>query len=218
MSILPLLAGDNEMANQRFRSLVVLHIRITLLSDVFATAGQSQGRAAIGLLQTLMNNTPLQVLTDLGTLHRASIWENIALNVGLSAKGIESEPITGSTPLGSPAQVASELPAIDATLSANGHSVVNGVQSQDTTVNTSSPAVKRDTPRDWNAASLRHLTQGLPNALAPFFQGICTYPSIYLCTCLNMQSSPSYGQDVPCSPKSGPRSKEANNRILKNRC
>lgn len=206
------------MANQRFRSLVVLHIRITLLSDVFATAGQSQGRAAIGLLQTLMNNTPLQVLTDLGTLHRASIWENIALNVGLSAKGIEVEPIAGSTPLGSPTQVASELLAMDAPVSANGHSAANGVQSQDAAVNVSSTAVKQDTPRDWNAASLRHLTQGLPNALAPFFQGTCSSTAIYSCTCLKTQPSPSYGKDVPCSKKSGPRPKETNNGILEDCC
>ncbi|KAF8973258.1 hypothetical protein BDZ97DRAFT_1912814 [Flammula alnicola] len=156
-----------EVANQHFRSLVVLHIRLTLLSDVFATAGQAQGRAAIGLLQTLMNNTPLQVLTDLGTLHRASIWENISLNVGLTSKGIEMEPSTGSSPLeGSPNQTTVDLPSTDATVSAN------GIQSQDGAPSVSPSAVKRESPRDWNASSLKHLTQGLPNALAPFFQAM----------------------------------------------
>lgn len=166
---------EAETANQHFRSLVVLHIRTTLLSDVFATAGQAQGRAAIGLLQTLMNNTSPQVLSDLGTLHRASIWENIALAVGLSSKGIDIEPNAGSPPLGgSPNQTTSDLPAADATTSANGHGVANGVQSQDGVVPPNGPSsgpAKQDSPRNWNASSLKHLTQGLPNALAPFFQG-----------------------------------------------
>jgi E3 ubiquitin-protein ligase HUWE1 len=166
---------EAETANQRFRSLVVLHIRTTLLSDVFATAGQAQGRAAIGLLQTLMNNTSPQVLSDLGTLHRASIWENIALAIGLSSKGIDIEPNTGSPPLGgSPNQTTSDLPAADITTSANGRGIANGVQSRDGVVPPNGPSsgpVKQDTPRNWNASSLKHLTQGLPNALAPFFQG-----------------------------------------------
>lgn len=120
-----------------------------------------------------MNNTPLQVLMDLGGLHRASIWENIALNVGLSSKGIEAEPVAGSTPLGeSPSQTTTDLPGTEIPVSANGQNSANGALLQDNTVNTQGGAVKDDAPRDWNAAALRHLTQGLPNALAPFFQGL----------------------------------------------
>lgn len=165
-----LLADDAEEANQTFRNLVVLHIRITLLSDVFATAGQAQGRAAIGLLQTLMNNTPLHVLTNLGALHRVSIWENIALNVGLSSKGIDTQSSPISSPLESPNHTTIDLPASDAPVAANGPSDANGAQPR-APLNPAPSAVKGGEPRNWNASSLKHITQGLPNALAPFFQG-----------------------------------------------
>lgn len=163
------------MAQQRFRNLVILHIRITLLSDVFATAGQAQGRAAITLLQTLMNNTPSQVLTDLGALHRASIWENIVLNIGLASKGIDLQSSTSSSPLeGSPNQTIMDLPTADASTSVHVPNIANGTQNEDgTTLNpTDTDQVgKHDGPQGWNASSLKHITQGLPNALAPFFQG-----------------------------------------------
>ncbi|KAF9475538.1 hypothetical protein BDN70DRAFT_996350 [Pholiota conissans] len=169
-------ANEAEIANQRFRSLITLHIRITLLSDVFGTAGQAQGRAAIGLLQTLMTNTPLQVLTDLGTLHHASIWEHIALAVGLSSKGIDIESRTRSSPLGgSPNEPTSDLPSIDAVSSANGQTVANGVHPQDVIVPSDDfiPGTpKRDTPRYQNALGLNHITERLPMALDPFFHAM----------------------------------------------
>ena len=174
------LASESAIANQRFRSLVTLHIRITLLSDVFATA-----RAAHRLIQTLMNSTPSQVLTNLGTLHRASMWENIALNVGLSSKGMEAQVSPSSSPLeGSPNQTIMELPDPEASVTANGASGANGM-------NTAPPlnpsennsATKHDGPRDWNANSLKHITQGLPNSLAPFFQGNIIYRLLKDCVC-----------------------------------
>ncbi|KIM40119.1 hypothetical protein M413DRAFT_446273 [Hebeloma cylindrosporum] len=169
-----LATDDADEANRQFRNLVVLHIRITLLSDVFATAGQAQGRAAIGLLQTLMSNTPLHVLTNLGALHRVSIWENIALNVGLSSKGIDTQSSPISSPLeGSPNHTTIDLPASDAPVAANGPSVANGAQHMDGFPPNPAPsAVRSDGPRNWNASSLKHITQGLPNALAPFFQAM----------------------------------------------
>jgi E3 ubiquitin-protein ligase HUWE1 len=162
------LASELAIANQRFRNLVTLHIRITLLSDVFATA-----RAAHRLIQTLMTSTPLQVLTNLGALHRASMWENIALIVGLSSKGIEVQASPSSSPLeGSPNRTIMDLPDSEASVTANGASGSNGMNSAPA-LNSSenNGATKLDGPRDWNANSLKHITQGLPNALAPFFQG-----------------------------------------------
>ncbi|KAH9485384.1 E3 ubiquitin-protein ligase ptr1 [Psilocybe cubensis] len=180
-----LAAGDASLANSQFRSLVTLHIRITLLSDVFATAGQAQGRAAIGLLQTLMEHTPLQVLTDLGCLHRASIWENITLNLGLNSKGIDLQLSAASSPLeGSPNQTNIELPPVPPlpgllplshpSGARNGATASNGTHlGTDLTLGSGGKdnTNKQDGPRDWNASSLKHITQGLPNALAPFFQG-----------------------------------------------
>ncbi|KAF9049777.1 hypothetical protein BJ165DRAFT_1608842 [Panaeolus papilionaceus] len=161
---------QEQLANQQFRSLVTLHIRITLLSDVFATTGQSQGRAAIGLLQTLMSNMPLNVLIDLGSLHRASIWENIAMHVGMTKKGIEVQ----ASPILSPAEESSDPTAIELPSTENDAAVppTNSVNGSQTNVKATVDSPKKHLPRDWNATSLKHITQGLPNALAPFFQAM----------------------------------------------
>ncbi|KAF5354527.1 hypothetical protein D9757_014017 [Collybiopsis confluens] len=91
-NLLPLLNVTEESydnLNFYFRNLIALHVRVTLLSDVFATAGFAHGRGAIALLQTLMNSTTPQVIADLGSLHRASIWENIVFKAALAVQGIE---------------------------------------------------------------------------------------------------------------------------------
>lgn len=178
--LLPLLdvSADQELeANQRFRHLVTLFNRITLLSDVFSTAGYAHGRAAISLLQTLMGSGSPDVVPDLGALHRACIWENIFLKAGLTARGIDTLPSPVSSPLEqSPARPSVPLPEAD------GASSTNGVQGESTTTPVSPPqpsASKQGGTQELNAKALKHLTHGLPSTLAPFFQGshlrFCTY-------------------------------------------
>ncbi|KAJ6625623.1 hypothetical protein B0H10DRAFT_1782772 [Mycena sp. CBHHK59/15] len=171
--LLPLveITADQELAaNQTFRNLVTLHIRITLLSDVFATAGYAHGRAAIGLLQTFMSNTAPQVVTDLGSLHRAAIWENIVLKAGLVSKGIDIVATPSPSPLeATPEQATIPLPdPAAATISSP-----NGVQPETSSNPTpSSGESKQDDSRQHNATALKHLTHGLPSSLAPFFQAM----------------------------------------------
>jgi E3 ubiquitin-protein ligase HUWE1 len=162
---------ENMKIHQQFRSLVTLHIRITLLSDVFSTAGQSQGRAATGLWQTLMNSIPRPILGDLGALHRASTWENLALNVGLSSKGIEVLA-SSSHPAESPR--TDGVGAIGGSSSSDAGNASGGANASHTTDQSS----KRQGSRDWNASALKHITQGIPNALAPFFQGMLSLYNI----------------------------------------
>jgi E3 ubiquitin-protein ligase HUWE1 len=144
-----------------------------------------------------MNSMPSQVLTNLGALHRASIWENIALNVGLSSKGIEVQGSPNSSPLaGSPNRTIMDLPDPEASVTANGASGTNGMNTTPTlNPNENNSAAKHDGPRDWNANSLKHIIQGLPNALAPFFQGNINSTACKECslTCF------SHDQNVPCS-------------------
>jgi len=131
------------------------------------------------LLQTLINNVSPAVLDELGALHRCTLWENIALNSGLARKGVDVH--TGSTPSPleqSPRVLPAELPlepAAGQPLSvANGPTGANGVPEASSTPFPATNSVKprkQESPRDWNAAALKHITQGLPNALAPFFQG-----------------------------------------------
>ncbi|KAF7288667.1 hypothetical protein HMN09_01372700 [Mycena chlorophos] len=163
------------VGNKTFRDLVTLHIRITLLSDVFATAGYAHGRAAISLLQTFMSSTTPEVIKDLGALHRAVIWENIALKEGLVAKGIELASSPSPSPLeGTPEQSNAPLPDVDGDAPAP---TLNGSESQidevsPTPPSAPTPAVKEGSQQHKNALALKHLSHGLPNSLAPFFQAM----------------------------------------------
>lgn len=164
------LSEDQESAaNQQFRSLVTLHIRITILADVFSTAGYAHGRSAIGLLQTLMSDPP-KVVKELGALHRASVWENILFKANMVAKGMEVGPSSQGSPLGrSPSHGSVSLPE------SNVGVTPNGVQSGSAPIPAQSSSLtspKIDTTREKNAKALKHLTHGLPSALAPFFQAI----------------------------------------------
>ncbi|KAF7361866.1 hypothetical protein MVEN_00531100 [Mycena venus] len=169
LSLVDITAEQEAAANATFRSLVTLHIRITLLSDVFATAGYAHGRAAIGLLQTFMSNTTPEVVKSLGSLHRATIWENIVLKAGLISKGIDIAATPSASPLeASPEQSTIPLPdAETATMTS-----ANGVQPEPTSNPAPSSGDSKDDSRQQNAAALKHLTHGLPSSLAPFFQAM----------------------------------------------
>jgi E3 ubiquitin-protein ligase HUWE1 len=164
---------EGIVANQQFRNLVTLYIRITLLSDVFATVGQPQSRATIGLWQTLMSSIPRQVLANLGALHRSSAWESSIFAAGLKGKGIElpeyaifglgegTPSLVPAIPAG--AAVSSSVTAV------NEGSVTPAVTP---TLTGQGSTAKQGGPQDWNAAALVRIIRGLPNTLAPFFQGM----------------------------------------------
>lgn len=163
------LNGDQALeVNQRFRNLVVLHIRVTLMADVFSTTGYAHGRSAIGLLQTLMSDPP-KVVTDLGSLHRAFVWENILFKAYITLEGIELGISGGASPLDrSPIHLPIPLPE-----AGGGATVTNGVQPDSALGDSSSSGrLIKETVKDKNAKALKHLTHGLPTALAPFFQAI----------------------------------------------
>ncbi|KAF7321292.1 hypothetical protein MKEN_00649200 [Mycena kentingensis (nom. inval.)] len=183
LPLVDLAAERSSDGNRTFRELVTLHIRITLLSDVFATAGYAHGRAAISLLQTFMSSTSPEVIKQLGALHRATIWENIVLKEGLVSKGIEVASSPLSSPLeGTPEQTTAPLPDSDVPAETSAAPAVNGVQTEEqstttTAANTPPPQPAAAAPAvttsgHHNAAALKHLTQGLPNSLAPFFQAM----------------------------------------------
>ncbi|KAJ7084416.1 hypothetical protein B0H15DRAFT_888578 [Mycena belliarum] len=167
--LLPLVditAEQESAANQTFRGLVTLHIRITLLSDVFATAGYAHGRAAIGLLQTFMSNTTPEVVKDLGSLHRSTIWENIVLKAGLISKGIDIAATPSTSPLeATPEQPTIPLPDAESVVTSGS---ANGVEAEQVP----NPDSKDESSCQHNATALKHLTHGLPSSLAPFFQAM----------------------------------------------
>ncbi|RPD73800.1 hypothetical protein L226DRAFT_488466 [Lentinus tigrinus ALCF2SS1-7] len=187
--LLPLVefsAGEEEQkANDRFRKLITLHTRASLLSDIYATAGYSHGRATQTLLQSLIGRTP-SALGDLGALQRACVWENITLKSALSARGIDvaSHPhdIFSNLLAGSGATPAQDgqtpTPAGERTGDTGTPSGVatNGATpAEPATANapaSSSAAKKEEQPRDKNAKGVKHLVTQIPSSLGPFFQSI----------------------------------------------
>ncbi|EGN99872.1 hypothetical protein SERLA73DRAFT_88605 [Serpula lacrymans var. lacrymans S7.3] len=152
------LTGSYCEGNQHFRSLITLHVRITIMADIFSTAGYAHGRAAISLLQTLMTEPP-KIIADLGALHRACIWENILLKAGLTSKGIDLS--TSSQP---PSLRRSSSQISLLSLDSSAPPVSTGTSAV--------LSIKHQSTLERNAKALKHLTHGLPSALAPFFQAV----------------------------------------------
>ncbi|KAI9511134.1 hypothetical protein F5148DRAFT_1373973 [Russula earlei] len=153
-------------ANRTFRTLITLLVRVTLLSDIYATAGYAHGRSAGGLLQTLMGAGASEILPNLGVLHRACIWENVLLKAQVPENDSELEGSAMLSSLRSPGQPSSSEPTIAA----------NGAHTSSTTVTpTEVPGQegpRESDPREENVKAFRHLATQIPGALSPFFQSI----------------------------------------------
>jgi len=120
-----------------------------------------------------MINLSPEVIRNLGALHRATIWENIVLNVGLLSRGIEVKATPPSSPFHrSRNQSSTNLP--DGENAAN----INTDPAQQAMTGMTSPntSSKSSGPRHQNSLALKHMTHGLPSALAPFFQGELDVP------------------------------------------
>ncbi|KAI0063633.1 hypothetical protein BV25DRAFT_1854068 [Artomyces pyxidatus] len=170
ITLLDLSAQSEVLANQTFRKLITLHVRVLLLSDIYATAGYSHGRSSGGLLQSLMGRGAPDIIPDLGALHRACIWENVLLKTGLPVQGSDSLATQVATPSSqSPTNAAVALPEQPAT-------ATNGAQPESTS-STPTATVEQEAPnpenvRENNAKALRHVANQIPAALSPFFQSI----------------------------------------------
>ncbi|KAI0360913.1 hypothetical protein OH77DRAFT_1558017 [Trametes cingulata] len=166
---------DEEKANERFRKLITLHVRTSLLSDIYATAGYSHGRASATLLQALLGHKP-SPLTDLGSLHRACVWENIILKATLSAQ--DSDASATSNP-SAPTSTAPQAQDGQTSASAGERPgetsstpvAANGTAGGDAAAATP-PAKKEDKPKDKNANGLKHIVSQIPSFLTPFFQSV----------------------------------------------
>ena len=152
-------------ANDFFRRMVTLHISLTLLSDVYATAGYTHGRNAVELLQNTPGLSTLDIITNLGELHRICIWENIALKSGLASKGV-SVPSNSTESLTADGQPAS-LDGLPATESGAPQAASSTGDSNTKDETQKTP----ETPINLNALALKHIASQIPNSLSPFFQG-----------------------------------------------
>jgi E3 ubiquitin-protein ligase HUWE1 len=175
LTLLDINAISDVEANQVFRMLVTLHVRVMLLSDVYATIGYAPNRSALGLLQIFIGRGAPEVISDLGALHRALIWENVLMKTIsppnppagelLMGTDVESGQVMDrlSTLVNNETQVPN-----DGTQDPGAESVSSGpvAAGQENTEN----AREKDKEEDVAQRALRHLVTSIPNALSPFFQ------------------------------------------------
>lgn len=121
-----------------------------------------------------MSNTS-QIVSDLGALHRASVWENIVFNVGLTLKGIDIQRTPSVSPLEqSPTLQTAPLPGDPAgNVNLTGIPNLNLLPGDHPLGAPQPPLSRPSTSRDQNAEALKHITRGLPTSMSPFFQGKC---------------------------------------------
>ncbi|KAI0829944.1 hypothetical protein BC628DRAFT_1314795 [Trametes gibbosa] len=172
LSLVEFAAGEDEQkANERFRKLVTLHIRTSLLSDIYATAGYSHGRASATLLQALLGSKP-SALADLGSLQRACVWENIALKAVLAVQDPSVTPSASSSSTLQGLDSQAPTPAGDRSAASTTTAVgTNGAPATEAAVATL-PAKKEERSKDKNANGLKHLVLQIPASLSPFFQSV----------------------------------------------
>jgi E3 ubiquitin-protein ligase HUWE1 len=185
MPLLDLVSADEEQANNQFHKLAVLHTRVTLLSEVYATAGFGHPRPSIVLLQPLMGRGGADIIPDLGALHRACVWENIVFKADLASRGVPSETdspfdvltsaeesadgaTNGSAAVSS---TATPQPGATANGDANNGTGPSATSTPGAIDGSASPAAKEETLRQKNAKALKHLVTQMPTAIGPFFQG-----------------------------------------------
>ena len=117
----------------------------------------------------------LSVISNLGSIHRVCLFENIALKNGLASKGVKDSVNRSVSP---------EVTGGAGTAPAAPNGDISGGNRADWEVNGSSAAEggKSESPQEQNARALRHLASQIPNTLAPFFQGtrrLCDIWSVF---------------------------------------
>ena len=172
--------ADVLKANSLFRRLVTLHIRLSLMADVYSAVGYTHNRGASGLLQNLSSSGTIDILQRLGSLHRKCIWENIVLRNGLTSMGVHVNPSGSATP--ADAQLLAQPPMENGDISSL---EIDQILSPSSIPKDASQ--KSDTPLQSNATALRHVASRIPNALGPFFQGFffCVFPKTFRLLTLN---------------------------------
>jgi E3 ubiquitin-protein ligase HUWE1 len=153
--------------NQRYRKLITLQTRVTLISEVYASAGHATGRTAHTILQALMGPDAVPIVPALGALHRACIKENIVLKKHLAEQAPEvagpEERAAADATLGQGAGAGAGMDAEPAAATA--------AVAQDADAAVPTPAPEKSTPTKKNAQALKQLVSQIPAALAPLFQG-----------------------------------------------
>ncbi|KAI0081201.1 hypothetical protein K474DRAFT_1768664 [Panus rudis PR-1116 ss-1] len=180
-SLLEQCGNDLEKANEAFRKLITLHVRIMLLSDIYAVAGY-QARAMTTLLQHLVGTDAKGILLDLAALHRVFVWDNILLKSDseFSTVDVPINPETW-TPLNNPVLTPGATTPSQTDIGTS--STANGVQAEASAPTTdgavpsgsaegTATSKKEDGPAEANIRALKYVANQIPNSLTAFFQSI----------------------------------------------
>lgn len=150
-----------------------------MLSDLYSTAGYSHSRGSASLLQALIGRGTPDVITGLGNLHRACVWESIVFKNGVGVK--DSDPSMPSFLRLPPDGQADDNPLVQAPfgipITENPTPDTNPIESTlpNLVGGNSSPSKAgkgKDSSRSLNIRALSHALNQIPSSLTPLFQ--CT--------------------------------------------
>lgn len=147
-----------------------------MLSDLYSTAGYSHSRGSASLLQALIGRGTPDVITGLGDLHRACVWESIVFKNGVGVK--DSDPSMPSFLRLPPDSQADDNPLVQPPFGIS--ATENPTPDTNTIERTLSNAVggdsssksgkEKDSPRSLNIKALSHALNQIPGSLTPLFQ------------------------------------------------
>ena len=152
-----------------------------MLSDLYSTAGYSHSRGSASLLQALIGRGTPDVITGLGDLHRACVWESIVFKNGVGVK--DSDPSMPSFLRLPPDGQADDNPLVHSPLgiptTENPTPDTNPMEraASNSVGGNSSPSKagkEKDSPRSLNIKALSHALNQIPSSLTPLFQ--CAIP------------------------------------------
>ena len=137
------------------------------IADSWEGVSSSVGLVLFNIRVTL---SPLHSMFDLCSLHRISIWEYIVLKPAMLTRGIDIL----STPAASPLEQSPDRGP--SAFSEPDTSPPNGVAPEASSAGVEQTVPRKDQgkgegPSELNAKAIKHLTNGIPSSLAPFFQG-----------------------------------------------
>jgi len=116
-----------------------------------------------------MNSCGGQTIPELGALHRAALWENMVFDSSLSIR--HHSPSSPIETLDATSGM-STVNLAEATSSLNtAGGAANGIQFSGDITSKRTMTMHDKTARSSNVIVLKYLIQGMPNTLAPFFQG-----------------------------------------------
>ncbi|KAF9145192.1 hypothetical protein BGX30_010067 [Mortierella sp. GBA39] len=151
--------GDISRGNNMLRSLISLHAFSGLLSDMYCAPTFSHGRNSAAVLAAFVSAQGDQALAGLGQLHRACLWESIAMKriLGKDWNDPSSKAKRAHTHVPMPGTVDEN---------------VEESAGEDKEMAAATPSVDIYSPTVINTKFLRFVLTQIPQYITPMYQGI----------------------------------------------